>query len=218
MSGGGARAPGTLIANNRYKIVKFLGRGAYGEVYEVYDHHQNQQVALKFLNPGNPMPWAEAQRLTALRSEYILPILNADSDAGVPFLVTEIAQHGSTEERMPPPGVPPAQAVRWVQHACRGTSRAHQARIVHRDIKPANLFLTAEGEAVLGDFGIAWPMDPNGMAPAVGTPVTVAPEGTPGGQGPRPFLMSTPWERRSMRFSQGGTPTTVRILPPSTEW
>lgn len=68
----GTRAPGALVAN-RYRIVGFLGRGGYGEVYAVDDLHQHQRVALKFLQPTGGSPWHEAQVLTGLRSEYILP-------------------------------------------------------------------------------------------------------------------------------------------------
>jgi serine/threonine protein kinase len=73
-------------------------------------------------------------------------------------------------------GVPPENAVRWVRHACRGAARTHASRLLHRDIKPHNLFLTASGEAQLGDFGIAVRMDANGDGPPLGTPVTTAPE------------------------------------------
>jgi serine/threonine protein kinase len=190
MIGAGSRAPHTFIANLRYEVIRYIGGGTYGEVYEVFDHHQLQPAALKLLNGSNPTPWEEAQRLTALRSQYILPVLNADTEAGIPFIVTELAQYGSADGPMRPIGVPPALAVRWVEHACRGAARTHQAGIVHRDIKPANVFLTAEGEAVLGDFGIAHPLGVNGLAPALGTPVTVAPEAMQGGPGPGASVVS----------------------------
>jgi serine/threonine-protein kinase len=176
----GTRAPGDLVAN-RYRIVSFLGRGGYGEVYAVDDLHQHQRVALKFLRPTGGSPWHEAQILTGLRSEYILPVLNADVEMGVAYLVTELADYGSADSRMHPIGVPPDRAVRWIRHACRGVARTHQAGLLHRDIKPANLFLTAHGEARLGDFGVACLMAPNGLGPPYGTPVTIAPEAVPGG-------------------------------------
>lgn len=175
-----ARATGTIIGA-RYEILGYLGSGTYGEVYRARDHHLDTVIALKLLKIAGGNVWAEAQSLMNLRSHYILPVLNADIYAGVPFLVTELAMNGSADQRMPPAGVAPMTAVRWVRHACRGAARAHGARLLHRDIKPHNLFLTGEGEAQLGDFGIAAFMDANGEASPIGTPITRAPEVTAGG-------------------------------------
>lgn len=177
----GTRALGTRVHNGRYELVGYLGSGGYGEVYAVDDLHQQQRVALKFLNPTGGSPWHEAAILTQLRSEYILPVLNADVDMGVAFLVTELAGYGTADAQMAGLGVPPDRAVRWIRHACRGTARTHQAGLLHRDIKPANLFITAEGDARLGDFGLACLMGAGGVGPAHGTPVTIAPEAVPGG-------------------------------------
>ena len=179
--GVGTRLPGQRVHNGRYEIVDYLGGGGYGEVYVVADLHQHQRVALKFLRPTGGSPWHEAAILTHLRSEYILPVLNADVDMGIAFLVTELAEHGTAEKQRIPIGVPPDRAVRWIRHACRGAARTHQAGLLHRDIKPANLFLTAEGEARLGDFGLACLIGPAGLGPPHGTPVTIAPEAIPGG-------------------------------------
>jgi serine/threonine-protein kinase len=167
---------GTIIAN-RYEVTGYLGRGGYGEVYKVIDRHQNIAVALKLLGTfaGTNM-WAEAQVLTQLRSPYILEVRNADIEAGVPFLVTELAAHGSANAPMQPIGVPINRAVRWMRGACRGAARTHDEGLLHRDIKPANLFLTASDDARLGDFGIAALMNVSREAPPAGTPTTIAPE------------------------------------------
>lgn len=176
-----SRSIGALIGN-RYEVVGYLGGGTFGEVYSVIDRHQNDRVALKLLGTlAGTSVWDEAQILTRLRGPYIVDVRNADIDAGVPYVVTELARHGSADTAMDPIGVPPAQAVRWARQACRGTSRTHAENLVHRDIKPGNLFLTAAGEARLGDFGIAALMDANGRASAGGTIVTMAPEVAAGG-------------------------------------
>lgn len=175
--------PSGTIIDARYEVKAYLGGGTYGEVYEVYDHNLGATFALKLvkqvLSGGNA--WAEAQILMQLASPYILEVQNADVVAGVPYLVTALAANGSTDEIIGTTGVPPDQAVRFLRHACRGASRTHSARLLHRDIKPANLFLTAAGEAQLGDFGIAVLMDPNDEGSPLGTPVTRAPEVTAGG-------------------------------------
>jgi serine/threonine protein kinase len=172
---------GALIAS-RYEVLEYLGSGGYGEVYRVRDHHLDATFALKLMRRfASTNVWAEGQILMRLRSQYILEVENADIDAGVPFLVTAFAANGSADGPMDPIGVPPERAVRWVRHACRGAARTHASRLLHRDIKPHNLFLTASGEAQLGDFGVAVLMDANGEAASFGTPVTRAPEVTAGG-------------------------------------
>jgi eukaryotic-like serine/threonine-protein kinase len=176
-----AKPIGALV-DGRYQVLRFLGQGSFGEVYEVRDLHQNMNVALKLLGPRQfGGPWQEAQVLTHLQSDYILPVLNADFDAGVPYLVTTLARHGSADARMTPRGVEPRTAVRWIRSACRGAARTHDARLLHRDIKPENLFLTADDEALLGDFGISCLMDASGHCPAGGTAQTMAPEVAAGG-------------------------------------
>jgi len=103
-------------------------------------------------------------------------VRNADFEAGVPYLVTDLAGQGSAAQRMPAFGVAPALAVRWVRSASRGAARTHDAQLLHRDIKPDNLFINDRDEALLGDFGIAHLMDPTGRAPYGGTLETMAPE------------------------------------------
>src|ERR1700742_142886 len=153
--------PGALI-DSRYEVVRHLGSGGYGEVFEVFDRHQHTNVALKLLGRGSA-EWLEARVLTELQSAYILEVRNADIDpSGIPYLVTEVAQFGSADSRLEPLGVAPALAVKWIRGACYGATRTHDANLIHRDIKPANIFLTAEEGAKLGDFGIAHLMDPQG--------------------------------------------------------
>lgn len=169
-----AIAPGTHIAG-RYEVIARIGGGASGNVYRVLDHYQQSEFALKLLGRST-VTWDEAQILTQLQSDFILPIRNADIDGGVRFIVSDLAAKGSTDAHMAPLGVDPALAIRWVRAAARGATRAHDAGLLHRDIKPGNVFLTADDRAVLGDFGLAKTMDAAGTTDREGTPQTVAPE------------------------------------------
>lgn len=173
----GAWPTGYLIGA-RYEVLRLLGRGSHGVVYEVFDHRTQQTSALKFLSMVNPTaPWAEAQVLVGLEGEFVLPVRNAHEELGVPYIVTEVARHGTVEGRIPTGvGVPTDQAIRWVQQACRGAARVHDRGLLHNDIKPENLFLTAEDEVLLGDFGIASLRDHSGHGTFGGTPETMAPE------------------------------------------
>ncbi|MGC2374771.1 MAG: serine/threonine-protein kinase [Solirubrobacteraceae bacterium] len=151
-------AVGLRIAN-RYEVQRPLGTGGQADVYVVFDHHQDEVVALKLLKPApSGREWDEARILRSLSDEHILPIRNADLDVGQPYLVTELATHGTLDgvvEATMGCGLLVDDAVRFVRQACHGIARAHDLRLLHNDIKPANLFLNDEGECMVGDFGFA---------------------------------------------------------------
>jgi serine/threonine-protein kinase len=164
------------VINGRYEIARWLGGGANGVVYAVLDHHQHETSALKFLlNFNRHAPWAEAQLLTRLGGQFILPVRNADHALGLPFVVTEIAVHGSVESQIGI-GVEPQLAVRWVRNACQGVARMHDMRLLHNDLKPENLFLSSDQKAMVGDLGLASLWDASGHGHFGGTPATIAPE------------------------------------------
>lgn len=166
--------------HNRYEVLDHIGGGANGQVYKVHDHNQNHVAALKMLDPNKQPPggwYVEAEFLTKLRGDNVLPILNAADEAGVPFLVTEVMPHGSTQDHIPAGiGLPIDQAATWVQQACLGVSRILDKRVLHRDIKPANLFLDDHLNVLVGDFGLVCPMDAQGNGTAYGSAQTLAPE------------------------------------------
>lgn len=171
------------VIAGRYVVQRPLGApGAQGEVYEALDTHEGDLVALKLLTGVNPGgSWLEAQVLRRLADPHILPIRNADQDLGQPYLVTELATHGSLDARLAATGacgLSVDEVVRWVRHACHGIARAHDLRLLHNDIKPANLFLNAEQECLVGDFGFAALIPPGATAttPPGATAETVAPE------------------------------------------
>lgn len=170
--------PVGIFINSRYEVLSGLGSGASGVVYEVRDHNTGQISALKFLLTYSPTsPWTEAQTLIGLEGEFILPVRNADHASGVPFIVTEVARNGTATKALAPGiGLPVEQAVRWVRQACRGVARIHDTGLVHNDIKPENLFISDDGDALVGDLGLASLRDHTGHGSFGGTPSTMAPE------------------------------------------
>lgn len=172
----------TPLIANRYAVRRTLGTGGQAEVYEVLDTFESDVVALKLLTslPGSG-PWGEAQILRRLGDPHILPIRNADLASGRPYIVTELATHGTLESAVAATGtcgLEVDQVVRLMRQACHGLARAHDLRLVHNDVKPANLFLNAAGECLVGDFGYASLIPPGAaLAPAHGaTATTAAPE------------------------------------------
>jgi serine/threonine-protein kinase len=170
---------GSRIAD-RYSVVNHLGGGSFGDVYHVIDEHLGNEVALKLLAPqtGQPATWDEAQILQQIRSEYLLPVLNADVVPGsdLRYITTRLMTGGDLAKAAEPRGVSTQQAVRWGQQLGHGLNRVHAADLVHRDVKPANGFLDSSGTALLGDLGMAAAVGADGTAPPDGTLVTVAPE------------------------------------------
>lgn len=170
------------VIAGRYVVQRQLGVGGQGEVYEVLDSHENSVVALKLLTllvPGGH--WQEAQILRRLSDPHILPIRNADLASGRPYVVTELATHGTLNDQLSTTGACGLlvdDVVRLMRQACHGVARAHDLRLVHNDIKPANLFLNAEGECMVGDFGFAAAVPSSAAAamPPGASPETAAPE------------------------------------------
>ncbi|MGH3556005.1 MAG: serine/threonine-protein kinase [Mycobacterium sp.] len=174
-------ASGDAIAN-RYRLTQFLGRGTFGEVWRATDTYRNHDVALKLiLSRDRAATWHEASVLTALRSEHILEVNNADVYVDLPYLDTALAAC-SLDSRTEPFGIEPRVAVDWMRRALRGLDLCHRRGLLHRDIKPHNIFLTSGGDAKLGDFGVAAFMDAAGTADAHGDMRIRAPELLAGGR------------------------------------
>lgn len=171
--------PGARVLDGRYEVLRVLGAGSFGEVYEVFDHNLRVHAALKLLGqaPSSGHPWAEAHVLQALDGPFVLKVLNADVHLGQQYIVTELAVNGTIADHIVSDvGVPVEQARRWTRDLCHGVARMHRDRLVHRDIKPENVFLSAKGAAMVGDVGLAQLVDDDGSAAAAGTLLTMAPE------------------------------------------
>ena len=157
------------IIDGKYEILRQLGRGGMGVVYEARHLGTNRHVAVKEIIGDNLSKERklverfkrEARATGAIETRHIAPVLDAGSDPATknPYLVIELLQGEDLQEQINRSG-PLAEdlAVRIVAQACTGLARAHAAGVVHRDIKPANLFLARrDGEVVvtLLDFGVA---------------------------------------------------------------
>lgn len=171
---------GTLFAK-RYFIRGFLGKGGSGEVFLADDQNTGRAVALKVFPAGSLTIHAyhEARILTLIANDNVMRVTNADTFVDVPYIATEVAAAGTTEDRATAPpglGLPAPTVVRWLRHCLVGLDACHAMNLVHRDIKSSNLFLNSDTWALLGDFGIAHLVDAAGHVPPGGTPVTTPPE------------------------------------------
>lgn len=165
------------VLGDRYEVRGQLGKGAFGQVLHVYDPHLGEEAALKLLGPDQAGgPWDEARMLNSLSGDFILPVRNADVVQGVRYIVTDLAVNGTIGDHVSPHGIAEKQAVKWIRNACSGLDRVHRKGLLHRDLKPQNLFLSGEGDCLVGDLGMCGLQDANGMAEAAGTVTTMAPE------------------------------------------
>jgi serine/threonine-protein kinase len=163
-----ARDPRVGSEVDRYTIVRLLGRGGMGAVYEARHTRLGRRAAIKFLLPDLA---DRAEILRRFENEAVAagglehPNLVAVNDLGraadgAPYLVMEFLAGEDCARLLRQVGpLPAARAANLVLQACRGVAVAHDAGIVHRDLKPENLFLADAGDGsdhvkVL-DFGIA---------------------------------------------------------------
>jgi len=160
------------ILGDRYQLVRMIGSGGMGAVYEGVDLATESRVAIKLLRDSAAVYETnaaellsrlerEARVMRALDTPHVVRVLDAGvhPKTGAPFLVLELLEGEDLErtiDRLGP--LPPPLALKVVAQACLGLQAAHAAGVVHRDIKPANLFLERrDGEITvkLLDFGIA---------------------------------------------------------------
>lgn len=181
-----------LLLGGTYRVVRLLGRGAMGAVYEARHEALSRTVALKVLAPEiSAQPRAvqrlerEAQAAAQLGHPNIVPVTDFRAVPGEPaFLVMEYLQGKSLEQVMQESGrLGPSRVASMGIQVLDALAVAHRAGIVHRDIKPANLMVTAipgAGEVVkILDFGVAKVTESHGLTRdgvLIGSPLFMAPE------------------------------------------
>ncbi|HYX23955.1 MAG TPA: serine/threonine-protein kinase [Thermoanaerobaculia bacterium] len=163
-----------------YRIVRLLGYGGMGLIYEARQSDAERSVALKVLYPWPAPPElvrrfaAEAEALARLQSPGIARIFEVGVEevtgpAGrvypLPFLVLELVE-GVPLDRYARSGCSLADRLGVFVKICDAVHHAHQQGVVHRDLKPANILVTADGQPKVLDFGIARLLTAEGEAPA----------------------------------------------------
>ncbi|MCA2219734.1 serine/threonine-protein kinase [Nonomuraea aurantiaca] len=155
-----------LVAK-RYQLLRELGRGGMGVVWEGRDTLLNRQIAVKevLLPAGLPRADQERQLLRTAREARMAARLNHPSvvaiydvveEDGRPWIIMELVRYPSVEEVVATSGaLPVRQAADVGRQVLSALRAAHEVGILHRDVKPSNILLTDDGRAVLTDFGIA---------------------------------------------------------------
>ncbi|MDQ1422500.1 MAG: eukaryotic-like serine/threonine-protein kinase, partial [Acidimicrobiaceae bacterium] len=155
-------APDTVL-QGRYRIIRQLGRGGMGAVYEAVDERLSRSVALKeTLVDSDELKRAferEARLLANLRHPVLPKVIDHFTENEGQFLVMEFIPGSDLGELLARRSHPfsPAEVLRWADDLLDALDylHTHDPPVIHRDIKPANLKLTAQGKIVLLDFGLA---------------------------------------------------------------
>lgn len=178
--------PGTLLGA-RYRILRVLGEGGMGAVYQARDQELDRVIALKVIRPelaGNPAILQRfKQELILARNvthRNVVRIFDLGEAEGIKFITMEYVDGEDLRAILKREGkFTPKDAVHVVEQVCRALEVAHSEGVIHRDLKPQNIMRDSQGRIVVMDFGLARSLDASGMTQTgalVGTLEYMSPE------------------------------------------
>lgn len=151
---------GTL--RGHYKIVRRLGQGGMGVVYEAEDQKLGRSVAIKLLPEATRQDpaalerfWREARTASSLNHPGICTIYELNESGGQPFIVMELLEGQSLDKLYYRRSMPYPRLLDLGVQLADALDAAHRKGILHRDIKPGNIFLSPSGQVKILDFGLA---------------------------------------------------------------
>ncbi len=177
-------APGEAFAH--FRILGRIGSGGAGTVYRAVDTRLEREVALKVVHAAGPRAREisaffrrEATTGARLASPHLVVVYEAGEHAGLLFMSCEFIEGGDLARRLREQGpLPVRDAVALIGQCCSALVELHDAGLTHRDIKPGNIFIDRNGNAKLGDLGLAGATGAGGPVDGqiVGTPWYMSPE------------------------------------------
>lgn len=178
--------PGAIIG--RFELVREIGRGGFGVVFEARDRELGRLVAFKAVRPGRfsqvrlrkEQLQREAEAVAQLSHPNVVQIFDIGRCESGPYLILELLRGRTLHERIREGPLSPGTALDVAIDVAWALEHAHAAGLVHRDLKPSNVFLCDGGRVKVLDFGIAHVFG-DGEPRAMGTPAYMAPEQWRGG-------------------------------------
>lgn len=179
-------SPGMIVAG-RFKIVRLLGMGGMGLVYQAHDTELDIDVALKLLRPELASRRDAFERFRQelllarqVSSPHVVRIHDLVKHDNAWLISMDYVAGQSLERLLDQSGpLPTEQAITIVRQLALGLSAAHRSGVVHRDLKPANVLVNEQGEASITDFGVARSAGNTGITDSgviIGTPAYLSPE------------------------------------------
>jgi len=170
-----------------YTLLRILGRGSMGIVYEAIHRDLGRPVALKVLRSGfDDEPLAmerfrrEARSCAQVQHDHVIDIFEAGHHDGRPFYAMPLLEGRSLLDLIRAQALPePAELCRGLADIADALQALHDADIVHRDVKPGNIIVGKDGKMVLSDFGLARTAAAQTLTQtgqALGTPLYMSPE------------------------------------------
>jgi WD40 repeat protein len=186
---GSPQEPDEIGRLGAFRVIKLLGSGGMGSVFEAIDSQLGRHVALKVLRPrlaGSEIArqrfLREARAAAALEHDHLVAIYQVGEDNGVPYLAMPLLHGESLHNRLQGGArLAVGEAIRIAREIAEGLAAAHAHGLVHRDVKPANIWLEeATGRVKILDFGLARSADEGARltqdGTILGTPAYMAPE------------------------------------------
>ena len=187
-----AEGPDEIGRLGGYRVLKVLGSGGMGVVYQALDPQLERLVALKAMLPALAASGTarqrflrEARALAAIQHDHIVTVYSVGEDRGIPYLAMAFLKGESLDGRLKREGkLPVPEVLRVGCEIAEGLCAIHENGLIHRDIKPANLWLEALPDArsrvKILDFGLARAASGEAQltqtGAIVGSPAFMAPE------------------------------------------
>lgn len=152
---------GASLSAGRYEVLRKLGEGGMGAVYEATDRTLSTKVVIKVPHPAMLHDpdfvafYREIRLLVKLSHPHIVKVLDVGVYQGSPFAVMQHLAGGSLEGRRIVTGPQLLEMDRWLGDVSKALDFVHQQSYLHRDIKPGNILFDEHGNVYLSDFGIA---------------------------------------------------------------
>jgi hypothetical protein len=170
-------APPTRVPG--YDPVRFLGRGAFGEVWVCQERNTGRVVAVKFCTQRRGEDWLhlnrEVEKLAYLSADrYVVQLVSVSPDSRPPYYIMEYIEEGSLQDRLEDGPLDVDTAVTLFREVAIGLVHLHGKGVLHCDLKPANVLLDRDVKPRLCDFGQARLSDE--QVNSLGTLFYMAPE------------------------------------------
>ena len=172
----------------RWTLLRLLGAGGMGHVFQARDERLGRELALKVLEPAASEQrkqrfLREAAAAARIQHPSLVAVHEAGEDEGWAWLAMDLVAGETLEAVLERGPLPPRQAVIMTAGLARALEALHGAGILHRDVKAGNVLIDGQGHARLFDFGVALLADEERLTrtgAAVGSPVYMAPEALEG--------------------------------------